>query len=115
MDLCQVFFKSLKFARQTAIGFSTFPQPIDRVTEAAEITAQSRAEIGQGQVILIPDQKGNHCPGFVTPSRIRGRRSYGPMGLFKDNSSLTTRLIVFSKSSPCINMCSRSALLIIVW
>lgn len=40
------------------------PERIDRLTEPAQITAQSLGEVGQGQVIFIPNEKGYHCPGF---------------------------------------------------
>ena len=49
------------FGRQTGIRFRTVVQTIDRFPEAAQITAQSRAEVGQGQVTFIPKHKGDRC------------------------------------------------------
>ncbi|MFH1112574.1 MAG: hypothetical protein V1792_01510 [Pseudomonadota bacterium] len=42
------------------------------MTEAARITSQSHAEVGRGQVIFIPDRKGDHCPGFGDVSLLAG-------------------------------------------
>ncbi len=52
LHLGQFFSHPLKFSLQSGIGFRTFAQTIDRLTEAAQITAQSRAEVRQGQVIF---------------------------------------------------------------
>ena len=53
--LSQVSSYPLKFGRQIGIRCRTFAQTIDRLTEAAEIAAQSHAEVGKGQVILMPN------------------------------------------------------------
>ncbi len=73
LHLSRVFSCPLKFCRQTEISFFTLPQTIDRLTEAAKITAQWHAEVGHGQVIFIPNEKGDHCPGFQAVPLLSGK------------------------------------------
>ena len=58
--LSLLFFQSLNLARQKGVRLRTGAQAIDRLTEAGQIAAESRAEGGQGQVIVIPDQQRYH-------------------------------------------------------
>lgn len=51
---CQVFSYPLKFCCHLGIPFRAFAETIGRLTEAAQITAQSRAEVRQRQVFVIP-------------------------------------------------------------
>lgn len=57
---CRGFSCPLGFCRQTGVPFRAFAQTIDRLTEPAQLTAQSLGEVDQGQVIFIPNEKGYH-------------------------------------------------------
>ncbi len=79
MHLCRVFCCPLKLRCRTGILFHAFAQMIERLSEAAQITAQSRAEVGQGQVICMPTTEFRNSPELPTPrAEIVGHNSIGP-------------------------------------
>jgi hypothetical protein len=73
--LPQFLFQCLAFAHQTGIRFRALARTIDRLTEAKQITEQSRAEVGQGQVILI-ESRDSSLQQIVETNLVRLVKEY---------------------------------------